>query len=174
MEAALVLDLATSTMMNSPQFMDEVAVCFADEPSLLEFVEEAKTLGLEHFNSVPYDTMNRQDVPGEKFGVRFEFLRMEFRPWRIEAMCVMDGMAPLHHMANTRFGSPCVVHVSYKLPNLQAYQDEVRKAMDQGHRKVAEYANSYGMFSYWKPAGHMSTLPFWKPRVNLRDVQESS
>lgn len=169
MQSQLAIDFATTTIMNGPQFMDEVAILFHNEGQLLTFVEDAKRLGLEHFNSEPRDTMRRQDISGQEFEVRFEFLRLPERTWRIEAMCVLDGDAPLHRQAADEYGAPCVVHLSYKLPSLEEYQEQVRAHMDKGDAKAAEYRNSYGMFSYWRPAGQSSRLPYWKPRVNLRD-----
>lgn len=175
MNPTMAIDFATTSIMNAPQFMDEVALCFHNEEALIEFVEHAKRLGLEHFNSVPYDTMKRQDKLGEEFGVRFEFLRHPEREWRIEAMAVIDGEAPLHKEALDKYGAPCIVHLSYKCEDLDAYQMEVRRMFnDRGATKVAEYSNSYGMFSYWRPHGQQSMLPYWKPRVNLRDVMAQS
>lgn len=149
--------------------IDEVAICFRAERSLIDWVDEATANGLDHFNSVPYDTMRRQDIAGESFGVRFEFLRWEGYPWRIEAMCVMDGWAPLHDAAMNQDGSPVVIHVSYKVDNLVDYQEEVRILRDSGLAMKGEYMNSYGIFSYWP--GPNGSFPYVKPRVNLRDEQ---
>lgn len=148
------------------QLVDEVAICFPTLPDLVDFVEEATRNGLEHFNSVPYDTMKRQDRLGESFGVRFEFLRYADDPWRIEAMCVIDGHAPLHRAALHREQSAVVIHMSYKMATLHDYQEEVRRLRSEVQME-AEYANSYGIFSYWP--GPNGRVPYVKPRVNLRD-----
>jgi hypothetical protein len=149
---------------------DEIAVCFGDKQELRKFVKEAiDDYALEHFNSVQRDTMKRQDKRG-KFDVRFEFLRIPGRKWRIEAMCILDGEAPLHERrlaANE--GAPFIIHLSYKLGSLDEYQKEVRQLwhLGPGWHREAEYMNSYGMFSYFKMKGDPM---FLKPRVNLRDV----
>lgn len=146
---------------------DEVSLLFSKPAELEDFKEWAVAQGLEHFNSVQRDQMVRQDK-AQAFGVRFEFLRLPNRPWRIEAMCILEGCAPLHEEALRRSGEGCVVHLSYKCRDLQTYQEHVRSLWDEGRIKKAEYRNSYGMFSYWVPTGS-ELRPFLKPRVNLRD-----
>ncbi len=151
---------------------DEIAIVFPTPNMLTEFVEkvtyESGVHRLEHFNSVQRDLMTRQDVP-ETFNVRFEFLRRrkDLMNWRIEAMCVLDGNAPLHAAALEESGGrPAVIHASYKLGSPIEYEEEkLRLVQSEGREMVAEYANSYGMFSYYNFG-----LPFYvKPRVNLRD-----
>lgn len=146
--------------------VDEVAICFPSVKTLVDFVEEAKRNNLDHFNSVPYDTMRRQDIAGQKFGVRFEFLKYRELPWRIEAMCVVDGHAPLHQAALGESFLPVVIHLSYKMNSLHDYQEDVRRLRSETGME-AEYSNSYGIFSYWP--GPNGGVPYIKPRVNLRD-----
>lgn len=151
---------------------DEIAIVFPTPNSLTEFVEkvtyESGVHRLEHFNSVQRDLMARQDSP-QTFNVRFEFLRRrnDLLNWRIEAMCVLDGVAPLHEAALEESGGrPVVIHASYKLASLAEYEEEKKRLADlDGREMAAEYVNSYGMFSYFDFG-----LPFFmKPRVNLRD-----
>ena len=157
--------------IETPTTIDEIAVCFASVKSLEEFLESAvQDGGYEHFNSVARDTMRRRDIVGEEFDVRFEFLRVPLALYRIEAMTVLGGDAPLHQQANALFGEACVVHLSYKMANLQDYQDEVCGKAASRYKKIAEYSNSYGMFSYWRQDSQVRLgLPYLKPRVNLRD-----
>lgn len=154
--------------------VDEVALLFHSSVALDAFLG-AIPGGVEKFNSVPCDVMKRQDMLGS-FQVRFEFLRfvpehplhfLTDAPWRIEAMCVLEGDAPLHRQKISMSEElPCVMHWSYKLPTLDAYQGAVRAHRAAGQTMRAEYSNSYGMFSYFGSNG----APYVKPRVNLRDA----
>lgn len=162
--------------------VDEVALLFHSSAALDAFLRDMPGTA-EVFNRVPCDIMRRQDMLGS-FQVRFEFVRLtaehtlrfphSTEPWRIEAMCVLEGDAPLHRQKIAMSEElPCVVHWSYKLPNLDAYQAAVRAHRSAGDVMRAEYLNSYGMFSYFGSNG----APYMKPRVNLRDtaiVQDSS
>lgn len=152
--------------------IDEIALLF-DGPDLLEdFVKWGITEGgLEHFNSVPWDKMWRQDTAHEEwFDVRFEFLRKPGIPWRIEATCVLAGHAPLHSAVLEKYGNGTPIHASWKAYDKPAY-DRTKKELSQvfppGLPSIpffAEYRNSYGMFSYWGGPDL-----YFKPRVNLRD-----
>ncbi len=142
--------------------IDEMAVVFRHEEDLEQFVSRFNPD--EHFNSVPRDRMVRQDASGE-FDVRFEFLQLPGVPWRIEAMCVLGGTAPLHqHLTGIYQWS--VVHASFKLPDEREYRAMCQDLVVSGSVAAAEYRNSYGLFSYWTDR----TLPnglYLKPRVNL-------
>lgn len=168
-EVAMQIDSCVAEMMTAPQFFDEVALCFRSEAELEHFVKQAQAIGVENFNSVERDRMVRQNGLGE-FDVRFEFLRLPHRSWRIEAMCVLGGEAPLHEWA-MESGSPVLIHLSYKCESVEAYQEEIRKLLFAGEHLHAEYRNSYGLFSYWTlpSQGKKGRLPYIKPRVNLRD-----
>lgn len=142
-----------------------------------------RTPYMKWFNS-SIDTMQMETAEGEAgdlpaFKVRFEFFRgqldeTEHRalPWRVEAMTVLDGMAPLHADPNGR-----VVHASYKLGSLRDYTNELgRLEKEFGLKPVAHYRNAYGRFSYWEngdfPWGGSGSDKgiLLKPRVNLRDA----
>jgi len=149
---------------------DEVALLFHSSAALDKFVRVA-SVHMDNFNSVPCDVMRRQDKYGDHFQVRFEFFRPwsyvteDEQPWRIEAMCVLEGEAPLHAQAmRVSDDLPVVIHLSYKCHTLDAYSAEVR-ALRSGQPMRAEYQNSYGVFSYWGDGA-----PYLKPRVNLRDA----
>lgn len=164
--------------------IDEVAIMFPNEQYLNDWLRWAEeTAGVEHFASVPRDymiNMMPEYIPGQEpssarawdFAVRFEFLRIPGALWRIEAMCVLEGVAPLHSaamMASANF--PAIIHVSLKAPDPHAYhllclefQEDMGKHV-HAFAKQAEYRNSYGQFTYYGDAP-----PYFKPRVNLRDV----
>lgn len=154
-----------------PVKIDEVALCFRRSEDLDSFLIHAdRDKAVEHFNSVPVDNMRRQDQ-SESFDVRFEFLRIRGADWRIECMCVLSGVAPLHERILLDRGSGAVIHASYKLPDIDAYRREISSGGRLGqHDGVmdAAYANTYGCFSYWRFAGLGHT--YLKPRVNLRDA----
>lgn len=166
---------------------DETSVLFSNEEELDKFVTWAKGVGFEHIGSVPEDTMAQTygnsaahipNIAGPAFKVRFEFLKMPEFPWRIEAMCVLDGVAPLHEEALRRMGEGCVIHISWRAaPNgdkdgyerHRAVLDSVVVGKPQenlGLVALAEYENSYGRFCYYGAPGKP---PYLKPRVNLRD-----
>lgn len=148
--------------------IDEVSMLFATVVDLNAFMHHSESdRMMEHFDSVDCDTMSRIDG-GESFDVRFEFLRLRGATWRMELMCVLGGLAPLHSRA-LALQSPALVHASYKTPDLEAYEKETKNLFDDAdhYEMEAEYVNSYGMFSYWTVPAIGSV--YLKPRVNLRD-----
>lgn len=154
-----------------PWRIDEVSLLFQEQTQLDQFVHHAQALGMEHFNSVTSDRMVCMD-PGhdpaednpEAFDVRFEFFRWPDSLWRIEAMVVLDGYAPLHEQHLEKYGDGCVVHASFKCPDRTAYESLWGRAPEM--QFFAEYQNSYGVFSYWVGGEY-----YFKPRVNLRDTE---
>lgn len=159
--------------------IDEVSLLFGTVEELEAFVEWAKQHpSLEHFNATE-DTMDREDKD-QSFRVRFEFIRptdltKDYAPWRIEAMCVLEGIAPIHETVLQEHGSGAVVHLSWKHTSEEIYESYLRRDVQQMMKNkpgvvtgnpdhfVGAYRNSYGRFSYW------GRRPFLKPRVNLRD-----
>lgn len=171
--------------------IDEVSVLFASNDELMRFVDYAKSVGMDNFNTVYRDTMvqlqgnSEHHVPnmaGPAFDVRFEFLRSPGAVWRIEAMAVLDGKAPLHKRAlasahELGAGRMTLIHVSWKCETPGAYERckealaNPDQAVSEGRAEpvgavplMAEYQNSYGRFSYFG-----TRVPYLKPRVNLRD-----
>lgn len=157
---------ACDTQLILPIDVDEVSLLFATPEELALFTATAKhDWRTNHFGTVDVDTM--QMTGGPSFEVRFEFLRLADAPWRIEAMCVLDGEAPLHAAALSDRGSGCVVHASYRAgTSLPDYNRELDRLPEYGALR-AKYTNTYGQFSYWQVGdlGHV----YLKPRVNLRD-----
>lgn len=146
--------------------IDEYSVLFADAFDQERFAEDSAKLGFQVFNSTS-DYMERLDKKKEAFNVHFDFLSVPSKPWRIEAMCVTGGTAPLHTAAmGDNMGYAGVFHASYKLPSLDIYLTHIGILKVTGYEMAAEYQNSYGRFSYWRLAPH---LPYFKPRCNLRD-----
>lgn len=162
-------------MMSYPFKADEAAIVFAHEEGLDEFVQLCLDIGVDNFNSVT-DTMQMVDDHGlikqgmESFRVRFEFLGAgdteQGNQFRIEAMCALTEGAPVHEEHIARRGAPTLVHVSYKAPDLYAYEAHLRKLHKDGAALRACYRNTYGQFRYY---GEAHRGYYVKPRVNLRD-----
>lgn len=149
--------------------IDEVAV-LCETPDMLDrFVNMAVLRGADNFNSVEHDVMKRQGRTFRRgrFDVKFEFLRFPGKDYRIEAMTVLKGSAPLHSQHRERFGAPSVVHASFKCSDPFGYADVIERlhAVGPALPFCAEYSNSYGVFSYWNVGKY-----FLKPRVNIRDA----
>lgn len=160
-------DFMASLDLGESYRIDEVALLLENEAELEAFVRWARDVaGMDHFDSVPVDRMERQDNVSA-FDVRFEFLRLPETDWRIEAMCVLDGDAPLHRKQLQLLGNCSVVHASFKVADEDAYWDSFDWLAEAGFVKMAEYANTYGWFSYWE---HLEALFYIKPRVNRRDA----
>jgi hypothetical protein len=132
---------------------------------------------MEWFNRVERDLMQmeRENGDGPSFQVRFEFFRprMDLSDrealWRVEAMAVLEGFAPLHRDPTCR-----VVHASYKCSDMADYEQELVRLVSAGMTPVAHYRNTYGRFSYFEnpefPWGAEDRPIYLKPRVNLRDT----
>ncbi len=151
-------------VMHVGMVIDEVAVYFDRTTELDAFVEEASERGwvADRGASVPLDAMFEDGIV-MGFNVRFEFLHKENVPWRIEAMHVLDGWAPLHRRSN----AGDIIHVSGKVEagNRGQYENLKLVLARAGLPFQKEYGNNYGVFSYF---GHQA--PYFKPRVNMRDV----
>lgn len=171
MNDIMMVDRAVAAMFTDFEgvmLYDEVSLLFKDVASLIDFQHACYLNGLQNFDSVKRDTMQRLDVLGESFDVRFEFFRLPKRPWRIEAMVVLSGDAPLHEQALAANGSGAPFHLSYKVADEVEYDGQFETLRANGHTMMAEYRNSYGMMSYWTHDGDRG--PYIKPRVNTRDT----
>jgi hypothetical protein len=152
--------------------IDEVSLLFRTPDELDAWTYWASELkGLDHFNSVEDVCTSVANVE-ESYGVRFEFFKLPGLDWRIEAMCITGGTAPLHRIHLERYGTANVIHASYKLPTIGSYrQNEAEMARyAPGLTKIVEYANSYGLYTYY--GGSDIDRYYLKPRVNLRDLQD--
>ncbi len=180
--------------LHLPSDADEVSLLFATPKELEGFRRWAISEGgMDNFASVKEDVcvcldadwrepvLSEKAVPEdvESFAVRFEFLRLPAAQWRIEAMCVLAGEAPLHEAWLENFGSGVVVHVSYKLPTRADYDQHLRQGLHGSQWPDepvlrASYANSYGRFAYYQHDNFHDNVDrqewFLKPRVNERDA----
>lgn len=157
--------------------VDEISLLFQSEAQLDSFVQWAvESKGLTNFNSVKDGCRSVQVTNGgnqHNYRVRFEFLSMPGVDWRIEAMCILSGDAPLHRIHLSRYGvSP--IHASFKLKTLEGYTDMCKHLATYGPGLVpiVEYENSYGRYCYF--GGDDMDRIYLKPRVNLRDPETPS
>lgn len=134
--------------------IDEAALVFSTEQALESFTLWAINQGYEHIGFVKRDGMNIRTldhgVASHAFDVRFEFLKLDGFDFRIEAMCVLDGTAPLHEAALAKQGEGAVIHLSWRgAPNGDAdgYHRHRRILEAKGGHgalePLAEYGNSY-------------------------------
>lgn len=150
--------------------IDEVAVILPDANDLMNYVASAVMNPMvEHFNGA-YDEVTTSPIPSV-YMVRYDFLRILGAAYRVECMAILDGVSPLHgpmQLAGLHLGPvPQVVHVSFKVNDIQEYADVVSVLDSQLH--VAQMCEStYGKFSYW-PVPLGDRVMFLKPRVNTRD-----
>ena len=161
--------------------IDEIAVVYHTVAQLEEGVRRFELAGTKEFNRTRDEmhcTHSRiEGLEGTSFDVQFVFLQKPGSVWRIEAMCVLGGDAPLHmEILRKSKGEPRVVHASWKHTS-ERYYNAMKLHMEDATLEpsiasdnppfsmVAQYRNSYGVFSYWPKFG-----TYLKPRVNLRDV----
>jgi len=156
-----------------PYKIDEISILFRYPGAMQRYVDWLKLKGGSHFNAHILDRMARTDLTGnhqappspQHFDVQFEFLRVPGDPdWRIEAMNVRSGKAPLHEALLAK-KEMAVAHASFKLDGFPAYRAACLSMGAAGLRQVAAYRNSYGVFSYWSGLSSF----YLKPRLNLRD-----
>lgn len=155
-----------------PYKIDEISVLWKFKGTLEAFTEWCVAQQVEHFNAKVLDRCYRNEIGLRStwFDVQFEFLRLPTHPWRIEAMAVLKGRAPLHEAQLRERGEGCVMHASFKVPDEEALKEAYQNLAKTGFVNIAEYRNSYGLFSYWQGAG----FTWIKPRVNLRDQAQQT
>ena len=153
------------SLMIGDHHIDEVSILLKSTDQQDRFLVWCRNNGIELFDSVDHDTFVSTGLPLDPtFGVRFDFLRLPNVDWRIEAVCITAGSAPLHDP----IAEGCVVHASFKCAGLVEYERARTRLMQEcadDYPVIAEYSNSYGRFSY---AGRQPV--YLKPRVNLRDI----
>lgn len=168
---------ADTEMFLNNAIIDEVSVLFRTAAELEAFLEWAvECKGLTHFNGVTDECRSRALPRGDahRYTVRLEFLRLPGVDWRIEAMVILDGTAPLHSQHLNDHGSGCIIHASFKAKDLGFYLQyrDTLEAMDSLCGPIplrAEYENSYGRYAYY--GDHQPETSWYiKPRVNLRDA----
>ncbi len=178
-KAQAVVDQYLSPNLSQVLVIDEMSLLFSSRDEIEKFTEWANQ-NVPSIGEVPKSTLYSLTGPGE-FDVNFRFFQTPFwtgarsglvgfvgTRWRIEAMQILDGRAPLHEHYLKNFDSPCAMHASFKVPTVYEYR-KVQAVLDActSEGMEAEYRNEYGMFCYYSLGG--DGVPYIKPRVNLRD-----
>lgn len=166
-----LMQFAFDTELFLPHRIDEISLLFKHQGQLERYAEWLVAKGGEHFNARVLDRMFREKQQAETaemwFDVQFEFMHLPgHQTWRIEAMTVTDGHAPLHEHALAGSGGPCVFHASFKADGPEAYAVAERQLAKARLRRLYGYRNAYGRFSYWQGLRNV----YVKPRINTRDA----
>lgn len=164
---SLAQECRRAALVKLPRLYDEVSLLFRDKKSLDKFTKDMKGRGL-WFNE-SFESQQNTATDEWEFDTEFQFsLPYMNASWRIEAMRVECGHAPLHQRHIEGHGAPSVVHVSWKAPTREEYLLEKVALFEEGMTFHAEYENSYGIFSYWSFEKD-NVFMYYKPRVNVRD-----
>lgn len=150
-------------------WVDEVAILCPDANMAGTYVFDAVLVdGVEHFNAS--EDLVKVEPFGNEYRVRYDFLRIADRPYRLEVMHMTDGISPLHaplYQQAWTNNVPTTVHLSFKCPSEAAYRMACGLLRDQMAMVVAQSCeSSYGSFSYWRTD---VTDLYVKPRFNRRD-----
>jgi hypothetical protein len=152
--------------------IDEIAIDFPDEQTLYRWMLDAVAEdGVSVFNT-SVDSVAVEPFK-TNYDVRYVFLEApRLMTMRVEAMCITNGLSPLHNSLRHRVpdseNSPLVVHLSFKCQDKADYEETISRLSTSGASRVVSCVSTYGEFSYWQLPGKDSPL-FLKPRVNLRD-----
>lgn len=148
---------------------DEMSILFKTKQELDQFTKDMKDRYLWFNESQECQMIHSTD--SYAFDTDFQFCwPYKDAPYRIEAMWVANGHAPLHERHLSAHGSPSTVHASWKLPSMALYAYEKERLKEEGLQFHQEYRNSYGIFSYWSTTlGTDAPTFYYKPRVNTRD-----
>lgn len=152
--------------------IDEIAIDFPDEQTLYRWMlsalaEEEVTAFNTAVDSVAVEPFKAN------YGVRYVFLQApRLMSMRVEAMCITDGLSPLHnslrHRAPDGERRPLAVHLSFKCQDGDFYEEMLRRLAMTAASRVVSCTSTYGIFSYWQ-LPEKDHMLFLKPRVNLRD-----
>lgn len=149
--------------------IDEIALLFPGQHEANSWIMDAvRDEDVHHFNAA-FDTVNTSPIPSEYF-VRYDFLSLRGRSYRIEAMQLITGTSPLHAplvKQAEQFQVPVPVHLSFKCENEEVYQRSVYRLEQNDFEAAQRCRSTYGIFSYWK---HPEFDLYIKPRVNMRDA----
>lgn len=153
---------------------DEVALLATSNRQAFAAVQSFVRRGWRYFNNAE-DTVTTHPFRTQ-YDVTYHFLAHQNVGWRIELMTLGYGLSPVHWaiLDRTRSGALPVVHLSFKVPNMSAYEAVLSRW--HGHLLHAQSCtSSYGVFSYWagQPVDGNPEV-YLKPRINLRDTREGN
>lgn len=143
--------------------IDEMSIYFQHVDIMQDMIDAAVQSGVvEHFNTVKDHV---RQLPDELIGfdVWFEFLQEEDQDYRVELMKVVKGFSVVHD----EMDDGDIPHASFKCTDKADYSMCCLMLQNKGLRQLAEFKNTYGIFSYW--ADEFALPPFIKPRVKLQE-----
>lgn len=155
-------------------FIDEIALLVDTQTHADELLRCLPELGWERFNDA-VDRVRTSPIPSV-YRVKYVFFQHPEKSWRLEVMQMLEGYSPLHGaIVQPVGGALCVpVHASFKTADEEQYAYAVSTLAESGGYLMAQRCDStYGRFSYWTALDRADRVPYLKPRVNLRDAQES-
>lgn len=149
--------------------IDEIALLFPEPEAATTWIMSAVCdEDVHHFNAA-YDTVKTLPIASQ-YHVRYDFLSLRERAYRVEAMHLTGyGTSPLHAalLQPTWRTGPIPVHLSFKCHTREEY-DHALNRLGLNDFVLAQACDStYGIFSYWK---HEAFDLYIKPRVNTRDA----
>lgn len=154
-------------------FVDEVALQFKSREARQDFLDRAVMRDdIEHFNA-DEDWVQTSPI-SSRYRVRYDFLRIKGKQFRLECMEVLQGISPLHIVKEQEIyrNEPAIVHVSFKVANRHEYKEIAESLESAGAVWAQGCASTYGIFSYWSIDGEPGLDGVYvKPRVNTRDAK---
>lgn len=152
--------------------IDEIALMWDEDDKMRRWISSAVAEdGVVLFNR-SIDRVNTFPI-ASRYHVEYNFLSIEGKPYRVEAMCIQHGVSPLHaaHGSDCHI-RPLAVHLSFKVESEMEYQKALSALAEAGCILAQSCKSDYGVFSYWKVPhlfenGHL----YLKPRINLRDAK---
>lgn len=161
-------------------WIDEMALLFPDAATVYHWLNEAVCReGVALFNTST-DRVTTGPIMSV-YDVAFWFLTTP-HPYRVEAMVCGPG-SPLHTalvgycdaFSFRPQGLPTLgVHASFKCDTEEDYAVALGALRAAGWELLQRCDAGYGRYSYWhNPDGNTEKAWFLKPRVNLRDMENS-
>lgn len=152
--------------------IDEIALMWDEEDRMRRWISSAVAEdGVVLFNRA-MDRVNTFPI-SSRYHVEYNFLSIEDKPYRVEAMCIQHGVSPLHAAHGSDCHSrPLAVHLSFKVESESEYSKALSALAEAGCILAQSCKSDYGVFSYWKvPHLFESGYLYLKPRINLRDAK---
>lgn len=157
------------------QAVDEMALYFPDEEFLIYFIKRAVRDGWVLFNQ-DEDQVTTTPI-SSIYGVQYWFLRKEGKPYRLELMRVLDGFSPYHgslQEACEEANFPVLLaHASFKMTSESMFGAALVAMRNAGFELMQHCVSSYGRFSYLIDVDRKSKLVALKPRLNVRDAEDT-
>lgn len=169
--AEMVANLCNDTVLRDEGRVDEIAYLVRSEIDSVAFLNYLRDLGWEWKNRAR-DTVFTFPIRSS-YEIRYDFLENPLFDFRLEIMLVTNGFSPLHSALPARHWQP--VHASYKVDSEISYAITRIHLEGEGYFLAQQCDSTYGRFSYWTPVNSpMLSVPYLKPRVNLRDSREGN